>query len=53
VLEIVREQKLFTIESVSYDYERETDLFDKQKQTVFESMFRGQKLKINYAEFVK
>lgn len=53
VLEIVREQKLFTIESISYDYERETDLFDKQKQTVFESMFRWQKLKINYAEFVK
>jgi hypothetical protein len=28
-------------------------LFDKQKQTVFETMFRWQKLKINYAEFVK
>ncbi len=53
VLEIIRNQKLFTIENVSYDYEKESDLFDKQKQTVFETMFRWQKLKINYAEFIK
>jgi hypothetical protein len=40
VLEIVRSQKLFELQSVSYDYEKESELFDKQKQTVFETMFR-------------
>ena len=53
VLEMIQELNLFRIEKLSYDYENETDVFDKKKLTEFESMFRWQKMKINYVEFIK
>ncbi len=53
VLEIIKELNLWKTRFVSYDYERESETFHKQKLTEFESMFREDKLKINYAEFVK
>lgn len=53
VLEIIKEIWLWETRFISYDYERESKTFHKQKLTEFESMFRGDKLKINYAEFVK
>lgn len=53
VLEIMSElsgwEKIF----VSYDYEAESEKFTKKKITEFESMFRGEKQKIHYAEFKK
>lgn len=53
VLEIVKLEKLFKIDFLSYDYEKESETFHKQKLTEFESMFRGENLKINYVELVK
>lgn len=53
VLEIIKSQKLFKIDFLSYDYEKESETFHKQKLTEFESMFRAESLKINYAEFIK
>lgn len=53
VLELVKEQKKFQIHSVSYDYEKETTLFKKEKLTEFEAMYRGEKCAICYAEFIK
>lgn len=53
VLEIVKNQNLFKIDFLSYDYEKESETFHKQKLTEFESMFRGENLKINYVELVK
>lgn len=52
-LELIKTQNKFEIWFLSYDYEKESDFFDKQKLTEFESMFRWDKLKINYAEFIK
>lgn len=53
VLEIIKEIWLWDIRFVSYDYEKDSQKFTKKKITEFESMFRWEKLKINYAEFVK
>lgn len=53
VLEIVKNQNLFKIDFLSYDYEKESQTFHKQKLTEFESIFRGENLKINYVELVK
>lgn len=53
VLEIIKGLNLWKTRFVSYDYERESETFHKQKLTEFESMFREDKLKINYAEFLK
>lgn len=53
VLEIIKELNLWKIDFLSYDYEKESEIFNKQKLTEFESMFREDKLKINYCEFVK
>ena len=53
VLEIMQELWLWQKRFVSYDYEKDSEKFTKKKITEFESMFRGEKLKINYAEFVK
>lgn len=53
VLEIILEQGLWKKRFVSYNYEVECEKFTKQKMTEFESMFRWEKLKIHYAEFVK
>ncbi len=53
VLEIINEIWLWKTRFVSYDYEKDCEKFTKKKITEFESMFRGEKLKINYAEFVK
>jgi len=40
-------------EVLSFDYENELDKFDKNKMTEFEHIFRKDKLKINYVEFIK
>lgn len=53
VLEIMKELWKWKIEFVSYDYERESETFSKQKLTEFECMYRWHKLNINYAEFIK
>lgn len=53
VLEIIKELWNWKIDFVSYDYEKESDTFNKKKLTEFESMFRENKLKIHYAEFGK
>lgn len=53
VLEIIKELNLWKTEFISYDYEKESEIFSKQKLTEFESMYREHKIKINYAEFVK
>ena len=53
VLEITQELWLWQKRFVSYDYELDSEKFTKKKITEFESMFRWEKLKINYAEFVK
>ncbi len=53
VLEIIKQLNLWKIDFVSYDYEKESSSFNKQKMTEFESMFRENKLKIHYAEFWK
>lgn len=53
VLEIIDELDLWKTRFVSFDYEAESKVFHKQKLTEFESMFRWDKLKINYSEFVK
>lgn len=53
VLEIIKELESWKTEFVSYDYEKESDIFSKQKLTEFECMYRGHKVSINYAEFVK
>lgn len=52
VLEIMKTQN-WKIEFLSYDYEKESQFFDKKKLTEFESMFRWEKLKINYLEITK
>jgi len=52
-LEIIKELNLWKIDFVSYDYEKESETFSKEKLTEFESMYREHKLRINYAEFVK
>jgi len=39
--------------NLSYDYEKETDKFDSKKLTEFEAIFRKDRLKINYVEFIK
>lgn len=52
VLEIIKTQN-WKIEFLSYDYEKESQIFDKKKLTEFESMFRWEKLKINYLEIIK
>ncbi len=53
VLEIISELGLWKQKFVSYDYEAESEIFSTKKITEFESMFRWEKLKIHYAEFVK
>lgn len=53
VLDIIDEIWLWKKHFVSYDYEAESEVFTKKKITEFESMFRWDKLKINYAEFRK
>jgi len=53
VIEIINETWLWNIKLLSYDYEKEYENFEKKKITEFESIFRGEKLKINYAEFNK
>jgi len=53
VIEIINETWLWNIRFLSYDYEKEYENFEKKKITEFESIFRGEKLKINYAEFNK
>lgn len=53
VLEIVKSENIFKVDFLSYDYEHESETFHKQKLTEFESMFRGENLKINYVEFIK
>lgn len=37
----------------SYDYEKELEYFDKQNMTEFEHIFREDRMKINYVEFIK
>lgn len=53
VLQIIDEIWLWKKRFVSYDYEKESEVFTKKKITEFESMFRGKNLKIHYAEFKK
>lgn len=38
---------------LSYDYEKDFDGFDKKKITEFESMYRWDRVNINYVEFTK
>lgn len=47
-LEVIKQQNIWSIETLSYDYESETDVFDKKNLTEFESMHREHKTKINY-----
>ena len=53
VLDIVEKMNLWNILKMSRDYEKEIDSFDKTNLTEFESIFRGQWLKINYLELLK
>lgn len=53
VVSIIRELWLWEIRFISNDYEKESEVFEKRKITEFESMYRGKKLSIHYAEFVK
>ena len=52
-IELLKEQNKFKISFLSYDYENESEVFDKQKLTEFESMFRWDRMKINYVELEK
>jgi len=51
-LELIK-QTDWQIDIVSYDYESDETLFDKNLITEFEEMFRKDKLKINYLRLVK
>jgi len=52
-LELFKEFWKCKINLKSYDYENETELFDKDNMTEFEHMFRLDKVKTNYVEFEK
>lgn len=52
-IELLKLQNKFKISFLSYDYENESEVFDKQKLTEFESMFRWDRMKINYVELEK
>lgn len=52
-LEILKTQNLFKTTFLSFDYENESETFDKKKITEFESIFRWERLKINYLELEK
>lgn len=52
-IELLKQQNKFKISFLSYDYENESEVFDKQKLTEFESMFRWDRMKINYVELEK
>ncbi len=53
VLDIIKNETKWENTFASNDYEKDSITFSKQKITEFESMFRWEKLKINYAEFIK
>ncbi len=52
-LEIINDFWKWNIDKLSYDYENETEAFDKKRLTEFEVIFRSQKIKINYIELRK
>lgn len=52
-LEIIKDFWKWNIDKLSYDYENETEAFDKNRLTEFEVIFRSQKIKINYIELSK
>ena len=52
-LEIIKNFWKWNIDKLSYDYENETEAFDKKRLTEFEVIFRSQKIKINYIELSK
>lgn len=52
-LEIIKDFWKWNIDKLSYDYENETEAFDKKRLTEFEVIFRSQKIKINYIELSK
>lgn len=47
------DEDLWKIEKLSYDYEKDLDVFDKKNMTEFEHIFRENRSKINYVEFIK
>ncbi|PZM86618.1 tRNA (guanosine(46)-N7)-methyltransferase TrmB [Candidatus Gracilibacteria bacterium] len=52
-LELFEKIGLWKIVLKSYDYEKETDKFDSKDLTEFESIFREDRIKVNYVEFEK
>lgn len=52
-LELLRNTHMWQEVLVSYDYENELDIFDKNNMTEFEEIFREERIKINYLEFQK
>ncbi len=51
-LEVIQQQGLWHIDSVSYDY-AEGDIFSMEKITEFEGLYRGKDIHINYLELSK
>ena len=52
-LDLFKEIWLWQINIKSYNYEKELDHFEKEDMTEFEHIFRRQKVKVNYVEFIK